>query len=124
MGNIKQYITSVNNVSFFAVLFCFPKLKYCATFSDVYNKADKLIKILKECELIIKSCHIFGIFAVKRNIKVKILCLQRYNSEYCVLPGSKLILLLEKISFSIVLETSGLCCCYYCLTHSTLLYEI
>ena len=39
-----MYIKSVNNGTISAVLFCFPKLKYCASFSDVYNKADKLIK--------------------------------------------------------------------------------
>ena len=60
-------------VHFFQVLFCFPKLKYCATFSDVSNNADKLIKILNECELIIKSCHLFEIFDLKRNIKVNAL---------------------------------------------------
>ena len=62
MGNVNYYIKSVNNGSFFAVLFCFPKLKYRASFSDVSNKADKFTKkkILEECELIIKSCHIFG----------------------------------------------------------------
>ena len=48
VGNMKIVHKSVTNGSFFEVLFCFPKLKYCATFSDVSNNADKSIKNIEQ----------------------------------------------------------------------------